>query len=225
MIEIINTSMKKKLYFIILLIIILMTNKIIISKLILLILENQIDKKIIVNDFDIYYKKKEISLKKIIISEKNNSNKDIFLADEILVRLDPKTLLSKLIIIENIIIQKPTLNLEFNILENGEKLIEDNLGVSKNFERKENPKIYPKKIIDINFIVLNSTVEKFNVNIKRSDNKNIEKIILSNMYFKNFGNEHGYTHYKNILKIVLVDLILKITDHKLKKLIKKQYNF
>tara|TARA_B100000242_G_scaffold104557_1_gene72252 strand:+ start:1077 stop:1685 length:609 start_codon:yes stop_codon:yes gene_type:complete len=202
-----------------------MTNKIIISKLILLILENQIDKKIIVNDFDIYYKKKEISLKKIIISEKNNSNKDIFLADEILVRLDPKTLLSKLIIIENIIIQKPTLNLEFNILENGEKLIEDNLGVSKNFERKENPKIYPKKIIDINFIVLNSTVEKFNVNIKRSDNKNIEKIILSNMYFKNFGNEHGYTHYKNILKIVLVDLILKITDHKLKKLIKKQYNF
>ena len=202
-----------------------MTNKIIISKLILLILENQIDKKIIVNDFDIYYKKKEISLKKIIISEKNNSNKDIFLADEILVRLDPKTLLSKLIIIENIIIQKPTLNLEFNILENGKKLIEDNLGVSKNFERKENPKIYPKKIIDINFIVLNSTVEKFNVNIKRSDNKNIEKIILSNMYFKNFGNEHGYTHYKNILKIVLVDLILKITDHKLKKLIKKQYNF
>ena len=94
-----------------------------------------------------------------------------------------------------------------------------------NLSKKENPKIYPKKIIDINFLVLDLSFENFKVDIRRSDTKNSSTIILSNMKFKKFGNELGYQHYKDVFKIILIDLVMRIPDQELKKNIKKYYNF
>ena len=200
MIKTINTIMKKKLFLISILILILLTNKIILSKLILISLEKWIDKKIIVSNFDINYRKKEIYLKGVIIRNKDKSTKKIFTTEEIRVKIKPKTLFSKLIIIENIKFKKPILNLEFKISNNNSELNDDNLGLLENLKNKNKPKIYPDKMIDINFLVINSSIEEFKVNIKRSDNNNIETIFLSNMYFKKFGNELGYRHYKDNFK-------------------------
>ena len=217
--------MKKKLVFISTVAFILLANKIILSKLILFSLEKWTNKDIIIKDFNIIYKKRKFSLNNIIISDKDDSSKKIFQAEKIDIILKPSSLLSTLIIIEKVEIQKPILNLDFTISNNSKNLIKDNLGISKKLSKKENPKIYPKKIIDINFLVLDLSFENFKVDIKRSDTNNSSTLILSNMKFKKFGNEFGYQHYKDIFKIILIDLVMRIPDQELRKIIKKYYNF
>ena len=217
--------MKKKLVLISTVTFILLANKIILSKLILFSLEKWTNKDIIIKDFNIIYKKRKVSLNNVIISDKDDSSKKIFQAKKIDIILKPSSLLSTLIIIEKVEIQKPILNLDFTISNDNKKLIKDNLGISKKLSKKENPKIYPKKIIDINFLVLDLSFENFKVDIRRSDTKNSSTIILSNMKFKKFGNELGYQHYKDVFKIILIDLVMRIPDQELKKNIKKYYNF
>ena len=217
--------MKKKLVFISTVTFILLANKIILSKLILFSLEKWTNKDIIIKDFNIIYKKRKVSLNNVIISDKDDSSKKIFQAKKIDIILKPSSLLSTLIIIEKIEIQKPILNLDFTISNDNKNLIKDNLGISKKLSKKQNPKIYPKKIIDINFLVLDLSFENFKVDIRRSDTKNSSTIILSNMKFKKFGNELGYQHYKDVFKIILIDLVMRIPDQELKKNIKKYYNF
>ena len=217
--------MKKKLVFISTVAFILLANKIILSKLILFSLEKWTNKDITIKDFNITYKKRKVSLNNIIINDKDDLSKKIFQAEKIDIILKPSSLLSTLIIIEKVEIQKPILNLDFTISNNNKNLIKDNLGISKKLSKKENPKIYPKKIIDINFLVLDLSFENFKVDIKRSDNNNSSTLILSNMKFKKFGNELGYQHYKDIFKIILIDLVMRIPDQELRKIIKKHYNF
>ena len=217
--------MKKKLVFISTVAFILLANKIILSKLILFSLEKWTNKDITIKDFNITYKKRKVSLNNIIINDKDDSSKKIFQAEKIDIILKPSSLISTLIIIEKVEIQKPILNLDFTISNNNKNLIKDNLGISKKLSKKENPKIYPKKIIDINFLVLDLSFENFKVDIKRSDTNNTSSIILSDMKLKEFGNELGYQHYKDIFKTILIDLVMRIPDQELRKIIKKHYNF
>mgnify|MGYP004251256393 CR=1 FL=1 len=174
----------------------------------------------IVEDFDIFYKKGEISLNNIVVTDQKE---DIFTAKRIILNFKQDSLFTKLIIIKKIKVQEPTLNLKFDILSEKGELINDNLGVSKSIKQKKNPKIYPKKIVDINFLVENSNFEEFTVNIKRLDNNVEESITLSNMHFAKFGNELGYQHYKDIFKIILLDFVMRISDQDLRKMIKKYY--
>ena len=212
--------MKKILLFSIILILIVTYNKLIISRIILISFEKWINKEIIVEDFDIFYKKAEISLNNIIVTDQKE---DIFTAKKIVLSFKPASFLTKLIIIKKIYIQKPSLNLKFDIYNEKKQFIRDNLGISKSIQQKKKPKIYPKKIIDINFLVENSNFEEFTVNIKRLDNNFEESITLSNMYFVKFGNELGYQHYKDIFRIILLDFVMRISDQELRKMIKKYY--
>ena len=212
--------MKKILLFSIILILIVTYNKLIISRIILISFEKWINKEIIVEDFDIFYKKAEISLNNIIVTDQKE---DIFTAKKIVLSFKPASFLTKLIIIKKIYIQKPSLNLKFDISNEKKQFIRDNLGISKSIQQKKKPKIYPKKIIDINFLVENSNFEEFTVNIKRLDNNFEESITLSNMRFAKFGNELGYQHYKDIFKIILLDFVMRISDQDLRKMIKKYY--
>ena len=212
--------MKKILLFSIILILIVTYNKLIISRIILISFEKWINKEIIVEDFDIFYKKGEISLNNIIVTDQKE---DIFTAKKIVLSFKPASFLTKLIIIKKIYIQKPSLNLKFDISNEKKQFIRDNLGISKSIEQKKKPKIYAKKIIDINFLVENSNFEEFTVNIKRLDNNFEESITLSNMYFVKFGNELGYQHYKDIFRIILLDFVMRISDQELRKMIKKYY--
>ena len=45
------------------------------------------------------------------------------------------------------------------------------------------------------------------------------------MMFSNFGNEKGYQHYKDILKIILFDLYARTENGRIKETLKKIYNF
>ena len=223
MIKTINTIMKKISFFLIFLFLLLISNKLILSNLAIFSFEKWIDKNITVENFNISYQKNEILVNNIIVHDKQNLNEKIFTAEKILINFEPYSLFTKLIIIENIEIEKPVLYLKFDITNKNNNFIKDNIGVYKSIEQKENPKIYPKKIVDINFLIENLNLESFLINIIRLDNNTKEKVKLSSMQFNKFGNELGYKHYKDILRIILIDLVMRISDEELRKIIKSFY--
>ena len=136
--------MKKILLFSIILILIVTYNKLIISRIILISFEKWINKEIIVEDFDIFYKKGEISLNNIIVTDQKE---DIFTAKKIVLSFKPASFLTKLIIIKKIYIQKPSLNLKFDISNEKKQFIRDNLGISKSIEQKRNLKFTLKRLL------------------------------------------------------------------------------
>ena len=216
--------MKKILiFFFVILIFILFGNKLILSNLAIFSFEKWTNKEIIIDDFDISYGKKEVSLKNIIVRDSRNSNVNIFTAEKIVLNFQPNSLFTKLILIDDIKIQKPLLNLNFDFSNKVENSKRDNIGIYKSIEQKLNPKIYPKKIIDINFLIESLDIEEFRVNVTRLDNYSEETIVISKMHFGKFGNELGYQHYKDIFRIILIDLVIKISDQELKKIIKSYY--
>ena len=165
-----------------------------------------------------------------------NSNKgyyqNIFQADRISFNIDVKSLFSQLVIINNLDITNPEFYLDVKIFEKkkeniGKKeiLYDDNLGLAKKLSEKTPDKIWPKKDKDVNFIIKKSVLSGATANIKVSSISDPVKINLSEMMFSNFGNERGYQHYKDILKIILFDLYASMENERIKETLKQVYNF
>lgn len=214
--------MKKKYFIFSILLIIIIFNKAILSKVIISSLEKWIDKKITVKNVDLQYLKNEIILKDISIkNEKKFLSKNLFRAKKIKIKYKFNSIFSKLIVIERVEILSPILNLNLEIAKDNQK-IEDNLGISKNLNLSKNPKIYPKKLIDINFLINLTTISNFKVNILRRGKDDIS-ILQPKMIFRKYGNEKKYQHYKDVFRIIMSDFFLRIPDNELRKLIKKNY--
>ena len=166
-----------------------------------------------------------------------NSNESyfnyIFQAEKISFNFDIKSLISELIIINNIDITNPQFYLDVKILDkkkvnidnNKETSYEDNLGLAQKLNEKTPDKIWPKKDKDINFIIRKAVLSGATASIKVSSITDPAKIDFSEMRFSNFGNEKGYQHYKDILKIILFDLYARTENGRIKETLKKIYNF
>ena len=111
------------------------------------------------------------------------------------------------------------------IIDNKKTIYEDNLGLAQKLNEKKPDKIWPKKDKDVNFIIKKSVLSGATANIKVSSISDPVKINLSEMMFSNFGNERGYQHYKDILKIILFDLYASMENERIKETLKQVYNF
>ena len=212
--------MLKKILLIFILIILLF-NKNILSKIIFVSFEKWLDKDIIVENIDISYQKGLIKIKDVNVFEnKGTKNFLLFNADEIFIEFDLSSLFSTLIVIENLNISNAKLYINFKTSKNKE-LINDNLSILDNINNKI-PKIYSEKIVDINFLIKKSKIMNAKVGVIENNKKEIE-IMLSNMNFASFGNEKNFQHYKDVIKIILTDIYMKIPDQNLRNLIKNTY--
>ena len=167
-----------------------------------------------------------------ISNSKENFYQNIFQAEKISFKIDIKSLISQLIIINNLDITNPEFYLDIKISEekkrntdNKKILYEDNLGLAQKLNQKTPDKIWPKKDKDVNFIIRKAVLSGASANIKVSSIPDPTKINLSDMIFSNFGNEKGYQHYKDILKIILFDLYATAESGRIKETLKKIYNF
>ena len=167
-----------------------------------------------------------------ILNSKENFYQNIFQAEKISFKIDIKSLISQLIIINNLDITNPEFYLDIKISEekkrntdNKKILYEDNLGLAQKLNQKTPDKIWPKKDKDVNFIIRKAVLSGASANIKVSSIPDPTKINLSDMIFSNFGNEKGYQHYKDILKIILFDLYSTAESGRIKETLKKIYNF
>lgn len=61
--------------------------------------------------------------------------------------------------------------------------------------------------------------------IKISSVKDPSKINLSGFEFSKIGNQKGFQHYKDVLKIILFDIFARETDQIKKEILKEVYKF
>ena len=203
-------------------------NKNIISQLIIFAIPKLTDRNISIETIDIDYLKKQIILNSVEVESTNKIYyKNIFEVDKIKIRYNFTSLFSDRIIIDHLIFynSKIFLDIDIDISDNNEVISNDNLEEVKKQEESYKPKIYPIKKKDINFLILKFQTYNSQGFIKPSNKSNEIEINLSNMSFNKIGNEKDFQHYKDVFKIILGDIFLKIPDINLQKLIKKTYKF
>ena len=157
-------------------------------------------------------------------------------SEKIVLSFDLKSLLfSNLVIIDNLTFENPQFFLE--ILEKKENsskhenspvtsiTYDDNIGLAKKISENTPDKIWPVKKKDINFLILKTKIRGAKTYIKSSSLSTSTEIDLSDMYFNKIGNEKNYQHYKDVLKLILFDIIARTSNLELRKLLKKIYNY
>jgi hypothetical protein len=198
-------------------------------------LSKWVEKDITFEEFSFEYPNL-INIKGInIINSKPINYKNIFESDEIYFNIDLKSyFLNELVIINDLVIENPNFYLELvvkntkleGVNESKEKVfIEDNIGVAKKINEKLPDKIWPIKKKDKNFLILKSFINNGTAFIKISSIKEPSKISLSSFKFSNIGNQKGYQHYKDILKIIFFDIFGREPDLSKKKILKEVYKF
>ena len=216
--------MKKIIITFVIILPILIFNKTIISQLIIFATSKLTDRNISIETIDIDYLKKKIILNSVEVeSTKKIYYKNIFEAEKIQIEYDFRSLFTDLIIINHLIFYNSNIFLDIDI--NDKVISYDNFEEVKKQEEGYKSKIYPPKKKDINFLILKFQTYNSQGFIKPSNKSNEIEINLSDMSFNKIGNEKDFQHYKDVFKIVLGDIFLKIPDINLQKLIKKTYKF
>ena len=216
--------MKKIIITLVIILPLLIFNKTIISQLIIFSTSKLTDKNISIESIDIDYLKKKIILNSVKVeSNKKIYYKNIFEAEKIEVEYDFKSLFNDLVIINHLIFYNSKIFLDIDIKD--KMILDDNFEEVKKQEEDYKPKIYPPKKKDINFLILKFQTYNTQGFIKPSNKLNEIEINLSDMSFNKIGNKNDLQHYKDVFRIILGDIFLKIPDINLQKLIKKTYKF
>ena len=167
----------------------------------------------------------KIKIKDIKLKNKLNFfNENLFEADQINISIDSDTYFNELVKIKSIELKGSKFFFEIKNIKNDE--IKDNLNLIDKLSKKK-PKTYPKKSKDKNFFINSLKISDSIALIKYE--KLDENIIipLSEMSFRKVGNsghsDTEFQHYKNVMKIILSNIFLKIQDKNLRDLIKEKY--
>ena len=185
-----------------------------------------------INISNLNYFKGELEIDKIKIKNLKNFESNIFDAKLITIDFDFKSLFSNLVILNKVTIIEPIIY--FNIKDKdsnsnlNKKKVIDNLNIIDSSSEDNLPKIYPLKKSDKNFLISNLLLQNSKAIIKYKKNIKDLNINLSNIAFNNIGNagkEKGdnFQHYKDLVRLILIDIFLKIPDYNLRKLIKENY--
>lgn len=191
------------------------------------------ERELAFNKFDIDYPNKiEISGIKLKNS-KNLFYDNIFESDKVTIVFELNSLFfSNLIIVQSLTIESPRFFLD--IFENNKtkidninssKTFEDNIGLAKKINENSPDKIWPEKRRDINFLILKAKITGAKAFIKVSTLLMPSEVKLSNMQFIKIGNEKNYQHYKDVLRIILFDIMASTTEPELKKILKIIYKY
>lgn len=193
-------------------------------------LSNIIEKKTVIEKIDIDFKKTTLKLYNLKIQNKESFYyKNLLDCEVIFLDFNIKNLFSEIIIINLLSIKKP--NFYFEINDNNEdkkdenkSVIKDNLSIIEKSEPEYKAKVYPPKKKDKNFIISNIELLKPKANIKFLDIYEYSDFKLSEMFFSNVGNsENESQHYKEVFKIFLLDMYLRIPDFEIRKKLKEIY--
>ena len=220
--------------FIFLIIVLLIFNKQIISQTLLYAFSKWADREVLVDKFEINYSKNLVIINGVKIINPEEFYYDNFIESEkVTLRYNFKSLLSNLIIIDNLTVENPKFFLEIikksstELSPNKEQEIyEDNIGAVKKIIKSEPRKIWPKKKKDTNFLILEVKMNGAKAFIKTPLLPKSTNINLSDIHFFRVGNGgENYLHHKIALKEIASQVVEKIPDLKAKKELKKIYNY
>ena len=226
--------MKKSFVWIILTIIflIIVFNNKLVEKYVVYKLSKWVEKDIIFEEFNFDYPNliKVKGLK--IINPNSVYYNNIFEANIVSINLDLMSyLFDKLVIVNELKIDRPSFYLELivkkkTISENNEKVtFEDNIGVAKKISESLPDRVWPQKKRDKNFLISKSFIKNGKALVKISSIKDISTINLSSFEFSNIGNQKGLQHYKDVLRIIFLDIFAREKDFNKRKILKDAYQF
>ena len=226
--------MKKSFVWIILTIIflIIVFNNKLVEKYVVYKLSKWVEKDVIFEEFNFDYPNL-IKIKGLkIINPNSVYYNNIFEANIVSLNLDLMSyLFDKLVIVNELKIDRPNFYLELivkkkTISENNEKVtFEDNIGIAKKISESLPDRVWPQKKRDKNFLISKSFINNGKALIKISSIKDISTINLSSFEFSNIGNQKGLQHYKDVLRIIFLDIIAREKDLNKRKILKDAYKF
>tara|TARA_B100001250_G_scaffold276278_1_gene238730 strand:- start:1376 stop:2065 length:690 start_codon:yes stop_codon:yes gene_type:complete len=207
-------------------------HKLIIKKSFEYVLGNIMEKEFIIETINIDIKKSTIKLNNIrIVNEKNFNYKNLLNCREVFINFNLKSIFTETLEINKLIIKNLDFyveinNDEFTNNENNKKHLKDNLDEIIKSKKNYQPKIYPQKRKDKNFIIKNVELLNSKANLKFLNIYEYSDFKLSDMFFSNVGNSSSNSqHFKEIFKIFLIDMYLRIPNFEIRKKIKKIYKF
>jgi len=211
----------KKFFIIIPLLFLIISHEVISSKVIINRISKWIERDVFIERVNIDYLNSELILEKLEVRGGNKSYyKNIFEADKIKIKYNFKSLFNNLIKIDDLYV---TNTIFFFEVDDKVDLKEDKNIVKKIIDKNQQSQIYPKKKVDKNFIILKTTITNSRSIIKTESKDKEIKLNLSDMSFVKVGNAKEAQHFKDVFKILLGDLLLRIRDQKLREIIIKTY--
>jgi len=204
-------------------------NKDVISGYILSKLSKWIELSVTSKSVEIDYSKGKINFYGLeILNKPNFYDKNIFEAKKLTIEIEFSSLFSDLVKINKFILNEPKFFFEIKDMTEKRETTIDNIGLVEKIIKQPPPKIYPRKKKDKNFIILSSSIKNSKAFIRYPNSSEILIINLSDMSFQNTGNadfkQIKYSHhYKDVLRIIMGDIYLRIPDMKLRKFLKEKY--
>jgi len=207
-------------------------NKDIISVYILSKLSKWTERTVTSKSVEIDYSKGKVNFNGLeMLNKPDFSDKNIFEAKELTIEIQFSSLFTDLVKINKFILNEPKFFFEIKDMtkkQEKKETTKDNIGLVKKIIEQPPPKIYPPKKKDKNFIILNSSIKNSKVFIRYPNSSEILTLNLSDMSFQNTGNadfkQIKYSHhYKDVLRIIMGDIYLRIPDMKLRKFLKEKY--
>ena len=139
----------------------------------------------------------------------------------IIIEYDFKYILKGIILIEKLIVEESNLNIE--LFKINEKIYKDNIDIAEKITSNSPDKIWPKKLIDFNFIINLIEIINLNINISSDFSKSKHKSNFGKIELRNVGNDKSSEHYKDAFKKIMTFTVFNLKDSELKKKIKEIY--
>ena len=192
-------------------------------------LSKVIDRDVNIDDVNTNFLDEEIIITNLIVNNNENFNGNLIKIDKIKILINLKTVTDETVELKLVDIDGVKFN--YIVLIKKGKII-DNLSLINQVLKNENDikekyfnekKIYPKKKTDKNFIIRKLNI-KNSYSYVTSRQLNIEtKTSLGNMEFNNVGNSKDAHHFKDVLAMVLTNVISKVQNDILKQKVKQKF--
>ncbi|EMH80630.1 hypothetical protein HIMB114_00010280 [alpha proteobacterium HIMB114] len=187
------------------------------------------EREVKIDNLKIDFLKEQVTLKNITIKNNDGFPGDLLKIKDVKIITNLKSVISDTVEIK--LVDLNGINFQYKVLiRNGQ--IVDNLSLINQALKQErsgqgksskNDKIYPAKEKDKNFLLKKLVFKNAYAQVISEDLKINTNTRLSNMEFLNVGNTKNANHFKDVVAMILTNVVSKVQNDVLKQKIKKKF--
>lgn len=187
------------------------------------------EREVKIDNLKIDFLKEQVTLKNITIKNNDGFPGDLLKIKDVKIITNLKSVISDTVEIK--LVDLNGINFQYKVLiRNGQ--IVDNLSLinqalkqerSGQGKSRKNDKIYPAKEKDKNFLIKKLVFKNAYAQVNSEDLKINTNTRLSNMEFLNVGNTKNANHFKDVVAMILTNVVSKVQNDVLKQKIKQKF--
>ena len=187
------------------------------------------EREVKIDNLKIDFLKEQVTLKNITIKNNDGFPGDLLKIKDVKIITNLKSVISDTVEIK--LVDLNGINFQYKVLiRNGQ--IVDNLSLINQALKQErsgqgknskNDKIYPTKDKDKNFLIKKLVFKNAYAQVISEDLKINTNTRLSNMEFLNVGNTKNANHFKDVVAMILTNVVSKVQNDVLKQKIKQKF--